>query len=185
MSIPCVLIRKSDSSILKYDAVYPNSNPLKNISGLDLDLEYLAKYAPENKPTFDTRLYNLQINREQGTGDNEFHPTYPNLRQWRITYELIQKSDDEIKEAITDEEEIANNSVFPNKKQLKNIVLALAILNRKINGVNLIQRELDMLDNIHAKAMKIWLNEQNADEKIAIVDAGGIPNLDDGWEVSE
>lgn len=184
MSEVCVLIRKSTGDVLNYNAIYPRAD-MGELIGLDPDLEYLVKHTPFDEPNYDSRIYMLVVNQGPGDGLNEFHPDYPHLRQWRITYSTQKRSDEEIKENVRNTEELANSQVFPNTKQLKYLALGLAVLNRKANGATLTTKEENLLQLIHQKALNIWENDSTMRNKIQLVEAGQEPDLDDGWNQSD
>ena len=187
MSVLCTLVRKDTStgeiiSILNYNAIYPNVDPSEPVVGLDPDLEYYAHYYPYDIPDYDPRIFILNITQGPGSGINEYHPSYLNLKQWRFEYTTIKRTVDEQKIQVSNAEENANNLVFPHTKQLKYLALGIAVLNRKIDGITLTTKEETLLQRIHDKALKIWINDQNTIDKNALIDLDQEPNLDDGWE---
>jgi len=181
MIVPCVLRRISNGEILNYNINYPNADPTQPVIGLDPDLEILCKYIPFGIPDYDSRIYLLGVFEGPGSGATEYHPTYPNLKQWRIEYQTIKRLVIEQIIAIRNAEELSNTNVFPKTKQLKYLTLGIGILNRKIDGASLTPKEITLLELIHDKALSIWQNDQNGKDMIELVDISEEPDIDSGW----
>jgi hypothetical protein len=84
--------------------------------------------------------------------------------------------------SVLEAENDANYKVFPNNKQLKYIVLSLAIIDRKASGLTISPKQQAILDKLQAKAQKIWTNHIAGETKATAVTAGQLVDLDAGWE---
>lgn len=180
MGTPSVLIRKSTGEIVKY-ADYPRED-MQPISGLDPDLEWLVIYTPFIEPDYDSRIYILNRVEEVTT---EPHPEWVWLNQYRITYQTVKRVPDEIITAIANAEKDANNQVFPYTKQLKNLLLGVAVLFRNVDGMVLTAKEKAIKQNCLALAAKVWKNHDAYTAKVAQVNSGLEPSIDEGWEKEE
>lgn len=176
MSVPAVLLRKSTGEIIKHDT-YP-SITVEPLLGLDSDLEWLIKYIPYSKPAYDPRIYQLVTSEEVTSIE---HPDYPGLNQYLITYSTQKRPPAEIETAVKNAEQIANNQILPNQRQLKLIILSLGILFRKVEGLQLDQKEQVIADKAVNAAVSMWQNDQNLRTKIQEIANGQEPNIDDGW----
>jgi hypothetical protein len=178
MSLPAVLIRKSTGEIIKH-GTYPRLD-MDPVDGLDPDLEWLLKYTPYAVPEYDPRVYQLITTQEVTTDP---HPDYSHLNQFRITYATQKREQEEIEANIENAEQLANNRIIENQRQLKLMVLGLAVLFRKVEGLALNQKEQVIANRIVAAGTKLWNNDQVLRNKVAAYLAGQEPDIDEGWVV--
>lgn len=172
-----VLIRKSTGEIIKRGD-YPNLD-MEPIQGLDPDLEWLLVHEPFKEPEYDPRIYVMGKNEEITA---EPHPEHPLINQFKLTYLLIRRSNEEIQVAVENAESFANEALVPYDRRLKILTLGIAVLFRKLEGVTLTARERDIAEKIAALGSKVWKNDANARAKSAEIIVGGDPNLDALWE---
>jgi hypothetical protein len=151
--------------------------PERNL-GLAPDYEALVKHIPYEVPNYDPRIHRLNIIREY---INEPHPTYPQFKQFRVTYELEKKTNEEIKLQIESYKNMANEIAFPYQKQLESTVIAINALRKAIMGINLLPIEEQLLRRVSKYANVIFANRNNEINLCDVVDQGGEPNCDEGW----
>ena len=149
-------------------------------TGMDPDLEVLVPYIPYEIPDYDPRIHYLQITKVPTTTP---HPTYTQVNQWLITYNIIKRTNDEIKESIENAKNDSNNLAFPIQKQLEHIVVGLNALKKYVLGQNLSPVELVVNQRITQYANTLLANRENEELLKGIVDADGEPNLNEGWIV--
>ena len=177
--IPCIVIQW-DETRTEYTVVNFNYKPATlPIIGLDPDLEVLVKRTPYDIPEYDPRLKVLVTT--QGASD-EFDTQYPTTKKWLTTYTLLDRATPDKLNSVLEAENDANYKVFPNNKQLKYIVLSLAIIDRKASGLTISPKQQIILDKLQAKANMIWTNHIAGETKATAVTAGQLVDLDAGWE---
>jgi len=180
MSLPSVLIRKSTGEIIKH-ADYPRED-MEPIIGLDPDLEWLVKRELFVAPDYDSRIFILNQNEAITTTPDLEHT---HLNQYQISYNTIKRGSEDIQQAVENAERQANESIFPYTQQLKTILLGVAVLFRKTEGLSLSPKEQVVADRVMALAVRVWKNDQAMRDKIQEVIAGTEPNIDEGWEKDE
>jgi len=130
------------------------------------------------RPTL-TPIQNLV--REEQDNDNS-HPDYPHLKMIEVVYTVVKKSDAEIIALLEAREDNANQSLMSHTDRLKIMVLYMAIVNRKVNGDPINAKMQAILDKVDARALKLWQNDTNLENKLNELSQGGNPNIDDGWQ---
>jgi hypothetical protein len=186
--INCVLIQKSTRQIINPNANYPRVDG-EPVVGLDPDLLYLAKYTPYPEPDYDSRAYVLVTLLPDIATINfdsiPAHPSWPNIKEYRITYTTQLRTVDDLKLSVTNAESMANEAVFPDGKRMKAMLLAIASLIKLHNGLTLNTKEQNNLDKVAAYSVKVWKNDKKKKDKEDEIDASVIPNFDEGWENTE
>ena len=176
MGTPAVLIRKSTGEIIKH-ADYPRVD-MQPIIGLDPDLEWLIVNTPYVEPDYDSRLFVLQ-RTEAITAIP--HPQYPLLNQYQISFSTDKREKPEIIASIDNAETDALNSLTGNKV-MKTVIQSISILFKKIDKLNLNASEQAVALDIQAIAVAVWKNNVEAKAKIAKVNAGIEPAIDELWQ---
>jgi len=108
---------------------------------------------------------------------------YPNYSIFITEYGVVRRDDAEIIAAIRQMESAANSSVLSEGEQNK-LTMMQAAVNRAYN-LKLLPLTQDLQtveDRLIEVANKANQNARNASDLIDIVNSGGIPNLDSGWE---
>lgn len=172
-----VVLRKSTGEILNYD--YNVADPTKAISGLDPDLEVLLYYTPYEKPDFDNRIHKLVETHEV---TEIAHPDYSLYNQYLVTYSTEKRTNDELNLAVENAESFANSDLMPQNKLVKLISLALAAVIRELNGVTPGAREEAVKDEMVARAIKMYKNDEELQRKLQQIIDNVEPDLDAGWE---
>lgn len=173
-----VLIDKRDNKVLNNNAKYPRKNLNENIIGLDNNLEYLIEYEPTPKPIIDSRLYKINV---EYNITNIPHPEYPNLKQYQKLYNIEKKSFEEIKEAIENREQRANEKVFDYKEQIKHLTICVGALIHQAEGNTLNAKQSAVLSKMKQRAIKFWQNEQRKIDIENEIINNNEPDLDTGW----
>ena len=183
--IPCLVIEKGVQFPNGYRIVNYNANVASfPIIGLDPNLEVLVKRTPFAIPDYDPRLVLLQVS-QQPSAEAEFDEQYPTQRMWLTTYSLVERSTDDKAISVDESENDANYQVFPTREQLKHIVLAIAIVDRKASGLTITAKQQLILDKVQSKAAKIWNNHVVSEAKKAELIQGLEVDLDADWENEE
>lgn len=184
MSVPAVLIRKSTKQIIK-EAIYPRSD-MSAIEGMDPDYEWLVKYIPYAEPLFDSRIYVMATNLPDLAGLESFeqHPNYVGLREYRITYTPERRPDADIIRSIENAQKEANNGVFSEAVHKDEFAFMLNSIHKDAKGQILTIEEQDQIDKLAIVTVNLAKNADAAENKIAQVTAGQVPNIDEGWEKS-
>ena len=184
MSVAAVLVRKSTKQIIK-EALYPNAD-MSPVIGLDPDYEWLVKHVPFAQPDYDPRLYVMQMVLPTMTALESFeqHPTYPGVREYRITYNPIKRSNEEIIISIENAEKEANDLVFSEAVHKDEYAFMLSSVHKDSKGQALNALEQDHIDKLAIVTVQLAKNKDNAALKKAQVLAGNEPNIDEGWEKS-
>lgn len=149
------------------------------LQSLDPTIELLGVNEPYARPTNDERI--SLITQTEGYIDTP-HPTYPQIKQWQITYVVTAKSIDEISAVIDDLEANANQSTIPTSKQLKYTVLGLEYLYARLIDLHtLTNKEAKIVTKFRKQASKVASNHQVKLDKNVILKAGTTPPLDTDW----
>jgi hypothetical protein len=148
--------------------------------GIDPDLEVLIPYIPYVIPDYDPRIHYLQTVKEPTLIPDTI---YPQINQWKITYNIIKRDAIDIKESIENAKNDSNNLAFPIQKQLEHIVVGLNALKKYVLGQNLSPVELVVNQRITHYANILLANRENEELLKNIVDEDGEPNLNEGWIV--
>jgi len=99
-NVKCVLIRISTQEILKYKVNYPQAE-ITPIESLDADLEWLI-VNNLGRPVYDETTEKLEKVEEITT---EPHPDYPELNQYKIYFNIIALTQEEIDALVDGDEE--------------------------------------------------------------------------------
>lgn len=184
MSVPAVLVRKSTKQIIKED-VYPNSD-MQPVQGMDPDYEWLVKHVPFAEPPYDPRIYVMATNLPDLAGLEDFqeHPSYPGLREYRITYSPEKRPNEDIIRSIENAEKEANNQVFSEAVRKDQMAFMLSSVRKEGKNLDLTEEEQLQISKLEAVTVNLAKNKDNAANKIAQVIAGQEPNIDLGWEKS-
>lgn len=166
----------------------PSNNISEWLNGILLEIdgtqyEIVCEYIPFNKPQVDDRI--TRIITTTGYVDKN-HPTYTQIKQWKTTYDVVQKSIDEIKTVVSMLEDQKNSTVFPVQKQLKYMSITLkALYKLVINGNAISQKEQRIIDKFLQQVSKISANADIANSKKSAIVEGIIPDLDIEWQTNE
>lgn len=184
MSVPAVLVRKSTKQIIKED-VYPNSD-MQPVQGMDPDYEWLVKHVPFAEPPYDPRIYVMATNLPDLAGLEDFqqHPSYPGLREYRITFSPEKRPNEDIIRSIENAEKEANNQVFSEAVHKDQMAFMLSSVRKEGKNLDLTEEEQLQISKLEAVTVNLAKNKDNAANKIAQVIAGQEPNIDLGWEKS-
>ena len=184
MSVPAVLVKKSTKEIIK-EAAYPNSD-MQPVQGMDPDYEWLVKHVPFAEPQYDSRIYIMATNLPDLAGLDSFgeHPNYPGLREYRITFTPERRPDADIIRSIDNAKKEANNLVNNEAVHKDEFAFMMNSIYKDSKGQTLTTEEQDQIDKLQIMAVNLAKNQDAADNKIAQVTAGQVPNIDEGWEKS-
>lgn len=107
---------------------------------------------------------------------------YPNYNVFITEYGIIRRSNTELIAAIRQMENQANSSVLSEGEATKLTMMQAAVNKSYASGMPLTTDLQNVEDRLLEVANKANQNAANAASLIAIVEAGGIPDLDSGWE---
>jgi hypothetical protein len=166
------LYKVSTDKILEHRIRYPRVDG-GEIQGGDPDLVYLHIITGSRVPDYDSRLF-----REIGTPvidlDNGTHTT---------TFTLEQRSVEEISESIENMEASFNAQIIENNKRDKYLLLGVGLCLHQLDGQSLNDRQNALRTLILDRAVKMWKNDNVADQLKALVQGGNQPDLDGApWE---
>ena len=182
--IPAVLVRKSTKQIIKED-LYPRED-MQPVQGMDPDYEWLIKNIPYAEPPYDSRIYLMATNIPDLEFLNDFlpHPSYPGLREYRITFSPEKRPNDDIIRSIENAEKEANNFVFSEAVHKDEFAFMLSSVRKESNNLDLTEEEQAQISKLESVTVNLAKNKDNAAIKIAQVLSGQEPNIDSGWERS-
>lgn len=149
------------------------------ISGLAEDLEVFVFEEPFPQPPIDDRTHFLESH--EGMYD-EFSIEWPTNRLWKKTYQVVERSKDELKISVDDEKYNANNQLFPIQKQIEYLAMYAAGIKRLVQNQNIPVELQNIFDKADAKIELIYQNHLLALQKKADVEAENPVDLDAGWE---
>jgi hypothetical protein len=182
MSVPAVLVRKSTKQIIKED-LYPRAD-MQPVQGLDPDYEWLVKNIPFAEPPYDSRIYIMATNFPDLNFLENFeeHPQYEGLREYRITYSPEKRADEDIIRSIENAEKEANSLVFSEAVHKDAVVFMMNSIYKDAKGQLLTTEEQIQIDKLNSIAVDLAKNLDAKEIKIAQVEAGEVPNIDEGWK---
>ena len=175
------LVEGVDFIVLNYNKPCPvtDGSPIDFTGAPNAEnLEWLIK-SIGNRAGVDYRLYVENIaTRPTNIPD----PEYPNYHQWIIEYNNIRRTNAEIIDAIRQMEAAANLSVQTEADKNKISMIAPAVNAALAQNLPLTEGQQAVYDRMIEVANKAEMNAANAKDLISIVEAGGIPDIDSGWE---
>lgn len=182
MSVPAVLIRKSTKEIIKQD-LYPRED-MGPVQGMDPDYEWLVKFIPFEEPVYDSRIFIMQTNLPDLNFLESFqqHPSYTGIREYRITYSPIKRPNNEIIMAIENAEKEANASIWSEAIHKDETLFMLNSVFKKSENISLTSDEQSHIDKLSSVNVKLAKNLDTKNIKVAQVNSGQEPNIDEGWE---
>ncbi len=183
MSVPAVLIRKSTKQIIKH-ADYPKADLSPFAEGeIDPDYEWLIKHTPFAEPTYDSRIFIMEDVMPDLNFLAEFqeHPSYPGIREYRMTFNPIKRSDESIILEIENAETMANSSIFSEVTHVREFALMMNSIYKDAKSLALNAEEQAKIDHLNSVNTKFLQNQDTKNIKIAQVNAGLEPNIDEGW----
>lgn len=141
--------------------------------------EWLVK-SDGKRVTVDYRLYMENIARRPTQTKCE---DYPNYNIFVTEYGIVRRSNAEIITAIRQEESLANASIL-SEGEAKKLAMMQSAVNRAYNlGLLPLTPDLQAVEDRSLEvANKANMNARNAQDLIAIVEAGGMPDISSGWE---
>jgi hypothetical protein len=180
--VPSVLVRKSTKEIIKHD-LYPREDMLP-VEGIDPDYEWLVKNIPYPEPDYDSRIFLLQTNLPDLEHLLEFgqHPSYPGLREYRITYNPIKRPNAEIVMAIENAEKDANASIWSESVHKDETLFMINSVRKEASNIALTDEEQAHLNKLSSINVKLAKNLDTRNIKVLQVTNGQEPNIDEGWE---
>jgi len=153
-----------------------------NNGGMGPNQELVASYEPEARSTVSDALF---IVSEERTYNSETHPIYTMLKQYRITYPLIETTLDYRLEAIDNKESEANESTMPSQKRLRNLILAfdnaLKALGYDKNTTLINNKKKEEIKLVQDIADKIRANKATKDDKVAKANANLPFDIKSDW----
>lgn len=175
------LVEGIDFKVLNYNA------PCSRTDGQPIDftgapnaenLEWLVKINGV-RAGVDYRLYMENVaSRPTQNSDTE----YPNYHQWITEYANVRRSNAEIIASIRQMESQANLSVQGEADKNKMAMMSPAVFMAQAQNIPLTPDLQEVADRLIEVANKANINAKNAQDLIAIVEAGGMPDIDSGWE---
>ena len=182
MSVPAVLIKKSTKEIIKH-ALYPRAD-MQPVEGLDPDYEWLVKHIPFAEPDYDSRIYIMETQLPDLAFLNDFieHPSYPGIREYRITYNPVKRTNDLIVISIENAEREANASIWSEATHKDETLFMINSVRKEASGATLNTEEQSPVDKLSVINVKLAKNRDTATIMINQVNNGQEPNIDEGWE---
>jgi hypothetical protein len=146
-------------------------------TGLDPGLEYFVTDIPYDIPEYDTRLVYIESTKTMldETDENGY-------RKWQITYASVDRTDEEKQISIEEEEVIQNTTILPTSKQIKYLLIYIALVRRESLGLTMTDTMTSFMDDVDAKALKVWQNNITASAKIKCLESGDEICIDEDWE---
>jgi len=183
MSVPAVLIRKSTKQIIKH-ADYPKADLTPfTVGEIDPDYEWLIKHIPFAEPDHDSRIYIMEdvMPDLNFLVDFQEHPSYPGIREYRMTFNPIKRPNESIILEIENAEKQANGLIFSEVVHVKEFALMMNSIYKDANNLTLNADEQAKIDRLSVVNVKFLQNQDTKNIKIQQVTDGLEPNIDEGW----
>lgn len=178
MLLQCVVYSISQDEIVNHNYMVETDN--LPITGLDPDLKVYGYYEEFTPTPIDSRGQILVITK---TRIDSPHPNHPDLLTYAVTYATQRKTDEELRLAVDNEEQNANNQLLGVSSLTAINLRRGKLLHKKSKGFSLTTEEEAFMDyyDILADAM-----DDNADNKDSMYDyiennPTSIPDFDQGW----
>jgi len=186
MSVLAILIQKSTLLPAKH-ADYPREDmSLMEEGDLDPDYFWLIKNTPYPEPMYDTRIYEIKDIFPLGQELLECppHPVYPQHKAYNHTFKLVKRSNAEIIVFIENAEIAANNLLNSEAQHKDSFVFMMSSINKRAQGYALTEMEQESANKLDLLVVKLAKNASEKANKIALLEAGLIPEIETGWEKS-
>lgn len=186
MSVPAVLIQKSTLLPVNH-AMYPREDMTPFAVGeIDPDYFWLIKNTPYAEPLFDSRIYEIKdiVPIGEELLNCPSHPIYPEHKAYNHTFELVKRPNEEIFVSIENAEKEANNLLNSEAQHKDSFVFMMSSISKRSQGYALTEMEQESADKLDGLVVKLAKNASEKENKIAMVVAGLIPNIETGWEKS-
>jgi len=184
MSVPAILIQKSTLKPVIH-TVYPKTDMSPFLDGeIDPDYFWLIKNTTYRKPKSDTRIYEIKdvFPIGQELLNCPPHPVYPALKAYNHTFELVKRPNEEIIRSIENAEKDANDSIMSEAQHKDTFVFMMSSVKKGAMGYELTEMERNSSDKLDNVTVKMARNASEKANKIAMLEAGLIPNIEEGWE---
>jgi predicted metalloendopeptidase len=177
MSIPAVLVNKETLTIGKNPDVYPRLDGSPVITEAPFEW-FIITYG--TRQNFDPYLFTEDTLFPDVNYIDEWeeHPDYPGVRQYKIEYKLVKRSAEQVAQIINSIKAERNSTLVPFDSLTELHTLVLDILIRQVKGIKPLQKEQELLDEITAKAAKVWDNKEVAKNLLSVFTAGVTPDLE-------
>lgn len=166
------------NDITKYTVLKENVTT-PSVIGLSPNLEYFKVVTPFIEPEHDVRLVFITVTHTMT------ETLIEGFRSWEITFAITERTADEKKVSVDEKEAEVNFNIIANNKQLKYLALYAVITNRRVQGLTITDKMLELESLVEAKALKIWENHITAGLKKELIDADNPVNIDDEWQTGE
>jgi hypothetical protein len=179
-----------DSSPKGYSEIkrdeYPMADPNEPVvfaPGFE-NYEWLHFNTVSNVPdNYDSRIWKENVNVVGPTTTK--HPVYTNINQFRTEITLTKRDAAEIITAIREKEAWANSTLVSSSEKDKLDSLVKLAQQRQLEGIQLSEDELVVIERMKQVGVKTWQNADRANVLIGIVNDGNEPDIDTGWQVDE
>jgi len=112
------------------------------------------------------------------------HPIYPEHKAYNHTFQLVKRPNEEIIVFIENAEKEANNLLNSEAQHKDSFVFMMSSINKRAQGFALTEMEQESANQLDGLVVKLAKNSSEKANKIAIVEAGLIPEIETGWEKS-
>jgi len=181
--VPAVLVSKITLLIVN-DTIYPRADMVPFAEGeIDPNYFWLIKHTPYAEPLFDTRIYTIKDILPIGEEilNCPPHPLYPEFKAYNHTYELIKRPNEDIIRSIENAEKDANNGIISEAQHKDSMIFMLSSIKKEAMGYELTEMELQSSGKLDLVTEKLARNASEKANKIAMVEANLIPNIEEGW----
>lgn len=148
------------------------------VLGLAPNLEAFVYKEFSNMPDVDYRLYNVLV--QEGCIDS-LDSEWNSNRIYARQYSIVARDSTELFESVEQEENLANFGVFPYQRQFKYMLMYMAYLERKVDGLSIPNALQVVADRVNAKQNLIWQNYLNAQSKKDAIRNEENFDIDLGW----
>ena len=171
------LVEGTDFIVVNPAKVCPRTDGLP-VQFDDPSYEWLLRKDGDSvSPDYNIYIENI-VSRPTNTKDEELinYNVFLNERK------LLRRSNNEIISIIREKENQANNAVLGEAGRNKLAMLTPAILVKVASGQSLNEYEQAVMTRMNEVNQRAIVNSSNAQSLIDVVNAGGTPDINQGWE---
>lgn len=144
---------------------------------VDSDKEWYLEVI-EARPVYDADTQKLEFAEEATTNP---HPDYPKVKIWLKYWNVVDKTADELKQIVLSKKEENDRLLEKSELMERLIIFAVGVLAHIEQGGTKTAKMSTILDLVKGKAIKIWQNDDLAQQKIQDITDGNTVDLDSGW----
>ncbi len=171
--------RVSDSKLIGSPVNWPNSTDDEPVAGDDGTFKYLPVKEDAADAVYDSERFFVE-HASVPSGDISTEGTF-----FHIKHELTERSPEELKLRVENRAKLNDTTLVPMSDIGRPVVLAIAALARKLDGLSVTPTEQEALDTVVGNGAALKVNQDRVKELHDDIDAGRDFDISAGWVNAE